>query len=143
MSKAVIISGEALDSESEEEGYDIVEELNRQEKQNVKPSISASSSIKTNVIYEEKSPEKYSLLHKRLRESNAAFYNSLHQNITSVVDSSKLALDDIDQQTLKSQLNIQGAITLLKQVNAQSNLIKNKLDDLLSSNFLSNTKVIT
>ena len=50
-------------------------------------------------------------------------------------------LTSIDQQLIKSQLTLQNAVTSLKSLGANSLAIKNKLQSLLSSQFIPNIKI--
>ncbi|KAK9881925.1 hypothetical protein WA026_018119 [Henosepilachna vigintioctopunctata] len=157
MNKAVIVNGEASETESEDEAniiYEteelvtdqikcqtvIGEDTESENENNDKNFVDLTSN---SIVKEEyKKPEKStSLLHQKLRESNIAFYNNLENFIKNAVNESEKSLTEVDQRILKSQLVVQGAASSLKNLNLQANTLKNKLHAVLSSNFLSNVKI--
>ena len=81
-----------------------------------------------------------------LGESNLAWHNNLQSFVQSTIDEAGKKFNSIEQQLLKSQVTLQGAITSLKTLSVNSLTLKNKLYSLLSAKFLANvvpTKVET
>ncbi|XP_045466116.1 uncharacterized protein LOC123674970 [Harmonia axyridis] len=158
-----VFDGEASETESEESihisfyedniAVDVNDEvqcleINGEDSESGDEKASVSSISTTSTITTAKEPielksnnRSQSLLHHKLRESNSIFYNDLEDLIKDFVKDNKKSLGEIDHHISKSQTILQGASPSLKNFNCQSVALKNKLETLLSSNFLSNVKV--
>ncbi|KAL3278287.1 hypothetical protein HHI36_013621 [Cryptolaemus montrouzieri] len=154
MNKPVIVTGEAseTDSEDDEPTYAMSRNSTNQvkgqaisgedsESENDDGGISSASiasaiSVSENLDIEQCRTD--SLLHQKLREANSTFHTDLEAIIKNTVVDAEKTLNEVDKHILKSQLILQGASSSLKNFNLQANVLKNKLENLLSSNFLSN-----
>ncbi|XP_018570246.1 biogenesis of lysosome-related organelles complex 1 subunit 3 [Anoplophora glabripennis] len=158
MSKPVVISGEASETDSEDElntktlknvmmqsvqGAMITGEDSESEYEN-DASIASAVSALNQSNFENKNHEesKYdSLFHQKLKEYNARFHNNLEGFTQNTVNEAGRKLNTIDQQLLRSQLTLQNAVTSLKSLSINSLTVKSKLHSLLSAKFLPNVKV--
>ncbi|XP_044756989.1 uncharacterized protein LOC123315386 [Coccinella septempunctata] len=158
-----VFDGEASETESEESGHitfyddsitmDIANkvqclEVTGEDAESGDEKESTSSASTATVQKLVKEPKKVkvnsksqSLLNFKLRESNSMFYNDMEDVIKEFLKTNEKSLTDIDQHISKSQIILQAANPSLKNLHSQSNSLKNKLETLLSSNFLSNVKI--
>lgn len=69
----------------------------------------------------------------------------MHQDIDgyiqNIIGEAEKNLNLIDQQLIKSQVTIQSAVTSLKSITLNSLAIKNKLQNLLSAQFIPNINI--
>ncbi|KAJ8961734.1 hypothetical protein NQ318_021334 [Aromia moschata] len=156
MSKPVIISGEASETDSEDEfclktsnlmtqsvqGAVITGEDSESENENDASIASAISALHQSNVEEKRLDEKYdSLFHQKLREYNMRLHNNVESFCQNNINEAEKNLNGIDQHLLRSQLTLQGAATSLKSLSINSLTIKSKLHSLLSGKFLPNVKV--
>jgi hypothetical protein len=76
-----------------------------------------------------------------LGECNGKLHQDVQSFCQNIVGEAGKNLASIDQQLIKSQLTLQNAVTSLKSLSANSLAIKNKLQSLLSAQFIPNIKV--
>ncbi|XP_030751853.1 uncharacterized protein LOC115879276 [Sitophilus oryzae] len=154
MSNRVVVLGEAPETESEDEEEPIVkfEVVNSvqgavipgedSESDNENDASIASAVSALHLINPSNDPndniEYDSLFQQKLRESNNSLYNNLEHFVQSTLNEAGKTLDSVEQQLLKSQMTLQGAVQSLKSLSVNSLTLKNKFHSLLSSNFLSN-----
>ncbi|XP_044257770.1 biogenesis of lysosome-related organelles complex 1 subunit 3 [Tribolium madens] len=157
MNKPVIISGEASETDSEDEapkkeplivtapiqGAVITGEDSESENENDASICSAVSALNevSSPIKKENCDKYDSLLHQKLRECNGKLHHDIECFCQNVIGENGKNLISIDQQLIKSQLTLQNAVTSLKSLGANSLSIKNKLHSLLSAQFIPNIKV--
>jgi hypothetical protein len=157
MNKPIIISGEASETDSEDEvpkneplmlttpiqGAVITGEDSESENENDASICSAVSALnETNTHTKKEDCDKNdSLLHQKLRECNGKLHQDVQSFCQNIVGEAGKNLASIDQQLIKSQLTLQNAVTSLKSLSANSLAIKNKLQSLLSAQFIPNIKV--
>ncbi|CAG9769617.1 unnamed protein product [Ceutorhynchus assimilis] len=154
MNNSLVISGEASETESEDEvhpriqfdmaqsiqGAVILGEDSESDNENEGSIASAVSALQ---LLEEGSDananvDHDSLFQQQLRESNTSLYNNIETFIQTTVDEAGKNLNALEHQLLKSQITLQGAVTSLKTLSVNSLTLKNKLHSLLSSKFLNN-----
>ncbi|XP_023012793.1 biogenesis of lysosome-related organelles complex 1, subunit 3 isoform X1 [Leptinotarsa decemlineata] len=156
MDKPVIISGEASETDSEEDFnpkmvHDVTKSVqgaiitgedseSENEFDSVASAISALNQAPQSDRSKEKSPTD-SLFHQKLRKQNSQLHNDIENLCQSTVNKARKNLNDIDQQLLRSQFTVQNAVTSLKSLSVNSLTLKSKLHSLLSANFLSNVTV--
>ncbi|RZC41790.1 biogenesis of lysosome-related organelles complex 1 subunit 3 [Asbolus verrucosus] len=160
MNKPIIISGEASETESEDEapknaplaltssiqGAVVTGEDSESENENDASICSAVSALnETHSVdnaFKRDHCDKYdSLLHQKLRECNGKLHHDIECFCQNIVGEAGKSLTSIDQHLIKSQLTLQNAVTSLKSLSANSLAIKNKLQSLLSAQFIPNIKV--
>ncbi|CAG9824096.1 unnamed protein product [Phaedon cochleariae] len=158
MSKPVIISGEASETDSENDADDKVNimtksvqgaivtgEDSESENENEASIASALSALNFNPESTMETPEEEntydSLFHQKLRDCNIQLYNNIESTYQNVISQASRNLNNIEQQLLRSQLTMQNAVMSLKTLSVNSLMIKSKLHSLLSSDFLSNVTV--
>lgn len=76
-----------------------------------------------------------------LGEDNALFRNDLEGLCNTVANDAANILSGTEQKLVRSEVTLQNAVTTLKSLNVSSNILKNKVDSMLSANFLPNVKV--
>ncbi|XP_048526596.1 uncharacterized protein LOC125505862 [Dendroctonus ponderosae] len=152
MSKPFIISGEASETESEDEsmpsihldltksiqGAVILGENSESDNDNEGSIASAISAIHFNDCDSSSCIDHDSLFQQKLCESNTSLYNTLESLFQSTIGEAEKTLGSVEHQLLKSQITLQGAVTSLKTLSVNSLTLKNKFHSLLSSNFLPN-----
>ncbi|XP_074041028.1 biogenesis of lysosome-related organelles complex 1, subunit 3 isoform X2 [Leptinotarsa decemlineata] len=121
MDKPVIISGEASETDSEEDF-------------NPKMVHDVTKSVQGAIITGEDSESENG-------KQNSQLHNDIENLCQSTVNKARKNLNDIDQQLLRSQFTVQNAVTSLKSLSVNSLTLKSKLHSLLSANFLSNVTV--
>ncbi|XP_019881265.1 biogenesis of lysosome-related organelles complex 1 subunit 3 isoform X2 [Aethina tumida] len=154
MSKPVVISGEASETDSEDEvvipinsalgvkGEVVTGEDSESEDENGGSVCSAESAMhQSHTTDNVKNIQYDSLLHQKLRECNIKLHNDIETHCDNCIEEASKTLNVIDQQLLKSQVTLQNAATSLKTLSATSVTLKNKLQSLLSAKFLPNVKV--
>ncbi|XP_017774343.1 PREDICTED: uncharacterized protein LOC108561045 isoform X1 [Nicrophorus vespilloides] len=160
MESKLVVRGEASETESEDEPINITESLSVQatmansRKGEVITGEDSESDSET-VIYTneptenqlpraaEKSMNKpkktyETLLIRKLKDDNKQLYRDLDGFTTETITKARDVLNTAEQELIKSQITLQGALTALRGLNHNSAAIKNKLRDILSSNFISN-----
>ncbi|XP_063912176.1 biogenesis of lysosome-related organelles complex 1 subunit 3 [Zophobas morio] len=155
MNKPTIISGEASETDSEDDtprkeplkitapiqGAAITGEDSESENENDASICSAVSALHEASSRKENCDKSDSLLHQKLRECNGKLHQDVEGFCQNVIGEAGKNLTSIDQQLIKSQLTLQNAVTSLKSLGANSLAIKNKLQSLLSSQFIPNIKI--
>ncbi|XP_060523628.1 uncharacterized protein LOC132700377 [Cylas formicarius] len=153
MDKSLVITGEASETESEEEAEEIEIDLahsiqgavisgeDSESENETNASVDSAISALDQFQCQEEKFEKDSLLHQKLRETNNQLYNNIENFTQNLVTDTHKSLGAIDQQLMKSQVVLQGAVSSLKTLSINSLAIKNKLHSVLSSNFLPNVQV--
>ncbi|CAH0559700.1 unnamed protein product [Brassicogethes aeneus] len=156
MSKPVVISGEASETDSEDDvkiipeknmamsvhGAVINGEDSESENENDGSICSAESALNQSNLNEDLKPVKYdSLLHQKLKECNIKLREDMESQCDHVIEEAAKSLNTIDQQLLRSQVTLQNAATAIKSLGATSLSLKNKLQSLLSAKFLPNITV--
>lgn len=127
--QAAIVTGEDSESDNENQG-----------------SVASAVSVLTQSAQEftksglGDSHKNDSLLHKKLRECNDQLCTDLNAFSQSVITQAGKNLTAIDQELLKSQNTLQTAVTSLRALHLNSAMIKEKLQTIFSSKFLSNIK---
>lgn len=158
INSSVIISGEASETDSDEDNCKVTDktmttsiqaaivtgEDSESDDEN-QGSISSAVSVLTQSTQEAiKSDREHhkndSLLHKKLRECNDQLCINLNMFSQSVISQAGKSLTAIDQELLKSQNTLQTAVTSLRSLHLNSVMIKEKLQTVLTSKFLSNIK---
>ncbi|KAF5295310.1 hypothetical protein FQA39_LY13175 [Lamprigera yunnana] len=81
-----------------------------------------------------------SLLHRKLRECNNQMYTDMESFCHNIISQAEKNLTTIDQQLLKSQNTLQTAVTSLRSLHVNSSMIRDRLQNILSSKFLTNIK---
>lgn len=74
-------------------------------------------------------------------ESNTKFYNDFEEFLKGFIKDNEKSLNEINHNIAKSQVTLEGASPVIENLKSQSISLQNKLDTLLSSNFLSNVKI--
>ncbi|XP_057664056.1 biogenesis of lysosome-related organelles complex 1 subunit 3 [Diorhabda carinulata] len=140
MNKPLVISGEASETDSEDESPTV--KVNNLTNSVQGAVITGEDSESDNDTYSSVVPKgevKYdSLFHQKLREQNEKLKVSFENICQSPVNEAGKTLNLIDQNLIRSQITLQIAVTSLKTLSINSLTIKSKLHSLLSSNFLSN-----
>ncbi|XP_050295577.1 uncharacterized protein LOC126735586 isoform X4 [Anthonomus grandis grandis] len=151
--KPLVITGEASETESEEEispelqmhltnsiqGAVILGEDSESDNENEGSIASAVSALQLlEEISDNEIVDHDSLLQQKLCESNVSLYTNIESFIQSTVDEAGKNLNAIEHQLLKSQITLQGAVSSLKTLSVNSLTLKNKLHSLLTSKFLPN-----
>ncbi|XP_017774422.1 PREDICTED: uncharacterized protein LOC108561045 isoform X2 [Nicrophorus vespilloides] len=152
MESKLVVRGEASETESEDEPINITESLSVQatmansrkgevitgedsesdsETENQLPRAAEKSMNKPKKTYE-------TLLIRKLKDDNKQLYRDLDGFTTETITKARDVLNTAEQELIKSQITLQGALTALRGLNHNSAAIKNKLRDILSSNFISN-----
>ncbi|KAF2902865.1 hypothetical protein ILUMI_03323 [Ignelater luminosus] len=161
INSSVIISGEASETDSDDEisprfsrnamntsiqGEIITGEDSESDDENAGSISSAASALtqperdmdKTEALPEINRNE--SLLHRKLKECNHHLYSDLEMFCQTIISQAGKNLSTIDQQLLKSQITLQTAVPSLRSLNINSALLKERLQSILSSKFISNIK---
>nr|XP_018907969.1 PREDICTED: uncharacterized protein LOC109037652 [Bemisia tabaci] len=87
-------------------------------------------------------PYKYdTFLHKKLRSDNEAVFRSISDFVNKTFGSAIKQLNTANQDLLQAQIQLQEAVTCLKQVANNSSQVKSKIDSILSTPFLPNIKI--
>lgn len=155
--KTSIVSGEAAETDSEDESSDITnaftkmaasipgEIVNGEDSEsdtdstlNKTPKIVAQpAEISVNPLPPKKKFD--SLLHKKLCENNTTVYKNMNNFFTSHANDANLSLNHTDRQLMKSQLTLQAALNSLRLLHTNSVAIKNKLRNIVvDDNYLDN-----
>ncbi|XP_025829917.1 biogenesis of lysosome-related organelles complex 1 subunit 3 [Agrilus planipennis] len=157
--RSVVVSGEA--SETDSEDNNILDSSPVQHTTSyVQGAIIAGEDSESQDEQEESSPDhgstpsdvrkhltkeidqSDSLLHRKLRECNNNFYQDLELLCISNINMAAKDLSVVDQHLLRSQITLQSAITSLKVLNNNSINLKEKLNSIVSLNFLSTVKTL-
>ncbi|XP_017774504.1 PREDICTED: uncharacterized protein LOC108561045 isoform X3 [Nicrophorus vespilloides] len=125
MESKLVVRGEASETESEDEPINITESLSVQ--------ATMANSRKGEVITGEDSESD-----SETEDDNKQLYRDLDGFTTETITKARDVLNTAEQELIKSQITLQGALTALRGLNHNSAAIKNKLRDILSSNFISN-----
>ncbi|KAJ8922079.1 hypothetical protein NQ315_008720 [Exocentrus adspersus] len=161
MNKPTVISGEASETDSEDEsnttipksmfqsvqgavvtGEDSESETGKETIYLHDGSIASAVSALNQSNDSKVNDNKYdSLLHQKLKEYNTRLYNDLEGLAQNTINEAGKQLNSIDQQLLRSQLTLQSAVTSLKSLSINSLTMKSKLHSMLSAKFLPNVKV--
>ncbi|KAJ8973027.1 hypothetical protein NQ317_012632 [Molorchus minor] len=155
MSRPLIVSGEASETDSEEEfnlppqnmtqsvqGAAIAGEDSESENENDASICSAVSALQQTEVDDKQFNETYdSLFHQKLRECNMRLHSNLETFCQNTINEADRNLNMIDQQLLRSQLTLQNAATSLKSLSVNSLTIASKIHFLLSAKFLPNVIV--
>lgn len=164
--KAVIISGEAPESDEESIGVKtgigfplllasnscgtiIQGEARESDDENnsvssasyaVDPSTCSYTEVRGNKS--EKSCVKYnSLLHKKLRECNKSLDRNIRDLLTTTISNAMEELTDINKQLLKSELVLQETVSKFQASSNQFEETFNTLNQILEEDFLSTLKI--
>ncbi|KAJ8935884.1 hypothetical protein NQ314_012600 [Rhamnusium bicolor] len=141
--KPIIISGEASETDSEDESNLTIITYSKMFLENDASISSAVSALnQSNVEDKQVTQHQYdSLFHQKLKEYNTRLHNDVEGFCQNTINDAGKNLIAIDQQLLRSQLTLQNAVTSLKSLSVNSLTVKNKLHFLLSAKFLPNMKV--
>ncbi|XP_022913188.2 biogenesis of lysosome-related organelles complex 1 subunit 3 [Onthophagus taurus] len=144
--KAVIVSGEASETDSDDDivrGALEYSDVNTFQASVIQGEDSESdqeiATPKPNMIVI-KDEYTDSLLHKKLRESNLKLCGNINNLANGVLGQCHKTLSNVEQDLVKCQLTMQSAVSSLQHLTGNSNKIKNNLDGILSSSFLSSIK---
>nr|XP_022913188.1 uncharacterized protein LOC111424027 isoform X1 [Onthophagus taurus]XP_022913189.1 uncharacterized protein LOC111424027 isoform X1 [Onthophagus taurus]XP_022913190.1 uncharacterized protein LOC111424027 isoform X1 [Onthophagus taurus] len=144
--KAVIVSGEASETDSDDDivrGVLEYSDVNTFQASVIQGEDSESdqeiATPKPNMIVI-KDEYTDSLLHKKLRESNLKLCGNINNLANGVLGQCHKTLSNVEQDLVKCQLTMQSAVSSLQNLTGNSNKIKNNLDGILSSSFLSSIK---
>nr|XP_022913191.1 uncharacterized protein LOC111424027 isoform X2 [Onthophagus taurus] len=144
--KAVIVSGEASETDSDDDivrGALEYSDVNTFQASVIQGEDSESdqeiATPKPNMIVI-KDEYTDSLLHKKLRESNLKLCGNINNLANGVLGQCHKTLSNVEQDLVKCQLTMQSAVSSLQNLTGNSNKIKNNLDGILSSSFLSSIK---
>ncbi|KAF5301016.1 hypothetical protein FQR65_LT08999 [Abscondita terminalis] len=158
INSSVIINGEASETDSDEDNDPIVTDMpnaiqaaiitgeDSESDDENQASISSAVSVLTQAKVDETKKEQpeseihRSLLHRKLRECNNQMYTDLESFCQNIMSQAGKNLSAIDQQLLKSQNTLQTAVTSLRSLQANSTMIKDRLQTIISSKFLTNIK---
>ncbi|KAK5649697.1 hypothetical protein RI129_000726 [Pyrocoelia pectoralis] len=155
INSSVIISGEASETDSDEDNCKVPDKImttsiqaaivtgeDSESDDENQGSISSAVSVLTQetVKSDREHHKNDSLLHKKLRECNDQLCIDLNMFSQNVISQAGKNLTAIDQELLKSQNTLQTAVTSLRSLHLNSVMIKEKLQTVLSSKFLSNIK---
>ncbi|XP_050498774.1 biogenesis of lysosome-related organelles complex 1 subunit 3 [Diabrotica virgifera virgifera] len=152
MNKSVVITGEASETDSEDEiqnntlkamtktvqGAVITGEDSESDTEIDNSVASATSALNQKELLEVNESKCNSLFHQKLREYNEQLNHSFETHCQNTVHEASKNLNVIDQHLLRSQITMQNAVTSLKTLSINSLSIKSKLHSLLSSKFLTN-----
>lgn len=164
MQKSVIVSGEASETDSDNEAPSSIpspaksaihgEVIKGEDSESEEEQASVTSAfaalgpiISTPISARKIEPNYYendskydTLLHKKLFECNRYLHEQISQfSQYNMTDAAK-SLTDVEQQLLQSQLTLEGAITSLRCLNVNSIAIRNKLKHVLEGDFLNTIK---
>lgn len=154
MENPLIISGEASETDSEDEsapplqldmsksiqGAVVLGEDSESDTDNDNASIASavsalqlldSDTSNANIDHD-------SLFQQRLRDLNTTLHNNIESLIQTTADEAERNVSNLEHQLLKSQITLQGAVSSLKSLSINSLTLKNKLHSMLSSKFLPN-----
>ncbi|KAK4882371.1 hypothetical protein RN001_005690 [Aquatica leii] len=158
INSSVIISGEASETDSDEDNNHNVNDMptsiqaaiitgeDSESDDENQGSISSAVSVLTQTKSEEAKKEvsesdmNKSLLHKKLKECNNQMYTDLESFCQNMINQAGKNLSTIDQQLMKSQNTLQTAVTSLRSLHINSAAIKDRLQNIISSKFLTNIK---
>ncbi|CAH1101861.1 unnamed protein product [Psylliodes chrysocephalus] len=155
MNTSVVVTGEAPETDSEEEGGNnlvnamtksvqgaVITGEDSESDTEIEVSVaSATSALNHEELLDSNNIKYNSLFHQKLREHNEQLNNSVDNICQSTVNEANKHLNVIEQQLLRSQMTMQNAVASLKTLSINSLSIKSKLHSLLSSNFLANVVV--
>lgn len=127
--KVVIVTGE--DTESDDEA--LVSTISSVEENLAEDAVTTTDKRKETTVKTRfaKHPTKYkSLLHKKLRERNAALQRHISDFLHQPFQNATRDVNNITQQLIKTQLNIQDLAPILRQMTNDLFHLEDKLDAL-------------
>ncbi|CAG9853800.1 unnamed protein product [Phyllotreta striolata] len=155
MNKSIVVTGEASETDSEDEFKDVT--LNSSMTKSVQGAVipgedsesdneidasvaSATSALTQCQFVANNDPKFDSLFHLKLRECNEHLHSNIENVCQSTINDAARHLSVIDQHLVRSETNVENSVTAVKSLSISSLNIKSKLHSLLSSNFLANLK---